>query len=172
MSLVPSISQSHKSHPSPGDRPQEAAFRALVRTLGLVDRVMEPYFARFGISGTKWGAMRALWRAEREGSGGLRMSELSDRLLVRPPSVTGVVDRLEREGLVARDAAADDLRAKRVRLTPKGRRLVEQVLAVHAGQIDRVMDGLDSDEQAAFHKLLDRMCGHLQTLMDPPANGG
>src|SRR5665213_2904599 len=150
------------------DKPQEPAFRALVRTMGLLERVMQPYFARFGISGTKWGALRALHRAQNPGHLGLRMSELSERLLVRPPSVTGVIDRLERDGLVARDAAQEDLRAKRVRLTPRGRRLVEQVLQVHAAQIASVMRGLGDGEQAELYRLLDRLSGHLETLADRP----
>ena len=161
LSSVSPSSRGSRSH----DRPQELAFRALVRTLGLVERVMQPYFARFGISGTKWGALRTLHRAESNGEGGLRMTELSDRLLVRPPSVTGVVDRLEREGLVERDPAPDDLRAKRVRLTAKGRRLVEQVMAVHADQIDRVLGGLSAAEQAELHRLLDRVSSHLDGLL-------
>ena len=65
---------------------------------------MQPYFARFGISGAQWGVLRQLHLAEQEGLAGLRQTDLSERLLVRPPSVTGVVDRLERVGYVQRDS--------------------------------------------------------------------
>jgi MarR family 2-MHQ and catechol resistance regulon transcriptional repressor len=151
---------------------QEQSFRTLIRTLGLVDRVMQPYFARHGISGAKWGTLRALHRAEQEGHASLRMMELSERLLVRPPSVTGVIDRLEREGWVVRDAAPDDHRARRVRLTPDGRRVVEQVLAAHVKQIDRLMGGLNDDEQTELHRLLERLSEHLDGLLDQPAIAG
>src|SRR5919108_5259971 len=90
-------------------RPAEGAFRELLRVLGLLERVMQPYFAQFGISGSQWGVLRNLHRAEEEGLPGLRLTELSDRLLVRPPSVTGAVDRLVRAGLVAREASVSDL---------------------------------------------------------------
>ena len=50
---------------------------------------MQPYFARFGITGSQWGILRTLHRAEREGLPSLRVTDLSDRLLVRPPSITG-----------------------------------------------------------------------------------
>src|SRR5437016_1502421 len=116
-------------------RPTEAAFRELIRILGLLERVMQPYFARFGISGSQWGVLRTLHRAEEDGREGLRLTDLSDRLLIRPPSVTGVVDRLERAGLVVRVGSPTDLRAKQVALTPQGRQLVERVLAVHGKQI-------------------------------------
>src|SRR5438874_8826842 len=100
------------------------AFRELIRTFGLLERVMQPYFFKFGISGAQWGLLRNLHRSEREGEPAPRLTELSRRLLVRPPSVTGLVDRLERLGLVRRRAAEDDLRAKRVALTDEGRKLV------------------------------------------------
>lgn len=148
------------------DRPQEHAFRGLVRTIGLLERVMQPYFARFGISSSQWAALRALHRAEQEGRGGLRITELSERLLIRPPSVTGVLDRLERDGLVVRDTSAEDLRAKQVRLRPRGRRLVLQILAVHAEQIDRVLGILSPSDQNELSRLLDRLSGHLGSLMD------
>ena len=172
MSLAPSISPAKPSRRPGADRPQERAFLALIRTIGLVERVMQPYFARFGISGSQWGAMRTLQRAELEGHAGLRLTDLSERLLIRPPSVTGVIDRLERAGYVARDAAPEDLRVKRVRLTPRGRRLVEQVLAVHARQIDRVLGGLSASDQAELHRLLDRLSGHLEKLLDEPLAPG
>src|SRR5438045_6154560 len=104
----------------PAARPAEGAFRELIRTFGLVERVMQPYFARFGISGAQWGVLRNLQRAEGEGLSGLRLTDLSDRLLLRPPSVTGVVDRLERAGFVTRNGSPTDLRAKLVSLTSAG----------------------------------------------------
>src|SRR5207244_550913 len=104
-------------------------FRELVRTLGLLERVMQPHFARFGISGAQWGILRNLHREEQKGMPALRLTDLSERLMIRPPSVTGVVDRLERSGLAVRDGSPTDFRAKRVLLTSKGREVVERVLA-------------------------------------------
>ena len=151
-----------------GDRPQEQTFLALVRAFGLLDRAMYPHFARFGISASQWAALRALHRAEEQGLSGLRITSLSERLLIRPPSVTGVIDRLERGGLVLRDTAADDMRAKCVRLTARGRRLVERVLSVHSREINRVLAGLSSEECGDLHRLLDQLSGHLEELLLRP----
>src|SRR5262245_25784325 len=100
-------------------------FRQLLRTFGLVERTMQPYFARFGITGSQWGVLRNLQRANTGGLSGLRISDLSEKLLIQPPSVTGVVDRLERAGLVERKPDPDDLRATLVGLTTSGRQLVK-----------------------------------------------
>jgi DNA-binding MarR family transcriptional regulator len=139
--------------------------REFIRVEGLLDRVMQHYFARFGISGSQWGLLRTLHRAELEGQVGLRLTDLSDRLLIRPPSVTGAVDRLERAGLVARDLASVDHRTKLVSLTKKGRQLIDRILAVHERQIAMVLGGLNHTEQTEFHRLLHRLGQHLESLL-------
>ncbi len=130
---------------------------------------MQPYFAQFGISGSQWGVLRNLHRAEQQGLPGLRLTDLSDRLLIRPPSVTGVVDRLERAGLVVRDGSPFDMRAKQVALTAKGRELVERVLAVHGRQIDAVLGVLTSAEQTELHRLLSLLEQHLEGIISQGA---
>lgn len=149
-------------------RPAETTFRELIRVLGLVERVMQPYFAQFGISGAQWGVLRNLYRARQQALPGLRLTDLSDRLLVRPPSVTGVVDRLQRAGLVVRDGSTTDLRSKVVRLTDRGCQLVEQILAVHGQKIDAVLEGLAPGEQVELGKLLGRLNRHLERLVQHP----
>jgi DNA-binding MarR family transcriptional regulator len=152
-------------------KPAESAFRELIRALGLLERVMQSYFARFGISGSQWGVLRNLHRAEKEGLPGLRLTDLSERLLVRPPSVTGAVDRLERAGLVSRDGSPTDLRAKHVGLTAKGRELVERILVYHGNQMETVLGGLNLSEQAEFQRLLQQFAGHLEVLLKRQATG-
>ena len=51
--------------------------------------VMDPFFAEFGISGAHWGVLRSLYRAEQENQGEVRLTDLGDRLIIRPPSVSG-----------------------------------------------------------------------------------
>ena len=142
----------------------EVTFRALVRTLGLLRRVMEPYFARFGLSGAQWSVLRTLSREAEAGQRSLRLTDLGNRLIVRPPSVSGVVDRLHRMGLVRRVASTDDQRAKQVSLTAAGRRLVARVLREHSRQIGSVMSELDRAEQQQLEQLLTKLSAHLEAL--------
>jgi DNA-binding MarR family transcriptional regulator len=158
---MPTIRDTPRVSPA---RPPDTAFRELIRVFGLAERVMQPYFARFGISGAQWGVLRNLHRSEQEGLVGLRQTDLGERLLVRPPSVTGIVDRLERAGLVTRDSLATDLRAKQVALTSRGRQLVERILGAHQDHVDRLMAGLDGGEQAELFQLLQKLGRHLEGL--------
>ena len=166
MSIASSMVPSAVAAPHVGEPITERAFRDLVRTIGLLERVMQPQFARFGISGSQWAALRTLHRAELDGQDNLRITDLSDRLLIRPPSVTGVIDRLERGRLVVRDPAPDDLRSRCVRLTDHGRQLVGQVTDVYADQVERALGGLVPDDQTELQRLLSRLSTHLQSLLD------
>lgn len=142
----------------------EAAFRAMVRAWGLIRRVMQPVFQDHGVSASQWGVLRTLHRAEREGAAGLHLTDLGDRLLVRPPSITGVVGRLERMGLLVRKTSATDLRAKEVRLTPAGKGLLGRMTAAHRMEVRAVLGGLAPSEQAQLCVLLERLASHLERL--------
>jgi DNA-binding MarR family transcriptional regulator len=154
-----------KNLPAATGRSAEGALRELIRILGLMERIMQPYFARFGISGSQWAVLRLLHRAEGDGSPGLRLTDLSERLLIRPPSVSGVVDRLERAGLVVRDGLPTDLRAKHVALTAGGRELVERVLVMHGEQINTLLGGLKAAEQTELNRLLAQLGHHLEGML-------
>jgi len=145
----------------------ESAFRAFIRAFGLIERAMHGHFQSFGISGSQWGILRNLHRAEEAGENELRLTDLSQRLLIRPPSVTGVVARLEQVGLVLRKSTPDDLRAKRVALTAKGRALVERVLTVHGKRIARLMAALTRGEQEQLTHLLMRLSDSLEVAAGP-----
>src|SRR5688500_3303460 len=151
-------------------RAEESAFRSLVRTYGLLKRVMEPHFAHFGISGSQWSVLRTLHRSEEDGHPALRQTDLGDRLVVRPASVTGVVDRLQRLGLVDRTASASDHRAKIGSLTAPGRDLSPRDLQHHPAKMRRVLEGLNDPEQGQLKRLLDQLSSHLETLAEAPAD--
>jgi DNA-binding MarR family transcriptional regulator len=145
-------------------QPAERAHRSLLRAYGSLRKAMEPYFARFGISRPQWAVLIVLHRSEQESGGGMRLRDLGERLFIQPPSVTGVVDRLEREGLVARSKAEEDGRVRHVRLTDEGRAVIERVLAVHAGEIQALMGGLTVRQQVTLARLLDQLETHLETF--------
>ncbi len=148
----------------------EAAFRALIRVYGLIGRIMQPYFGRMGISGSQWGLLRALYRAEQEGKPGLRILELGDKLLVRPPSVSGLVNRLQRLGHVRRVLPKSDLRVKEVHLTNAGRELVRRVLTTHRGQIELLMGGLNQAELQQLSAFMERLARHLKDVAGEQAS--
>ncbi len=109
--------------------------------------------AEFGITLPRFDLMAQLDRHPE----GLRMGELSKRLMVTGGSVTGITDQLEQEGLVVRDAVPDDRRAYSVRLTASGRRAFKRMASTHEGWITELMQGLDGQERATLIELLSTM---------------
>ena len=140
----------------------------MLRSFGQIQRVMGPYFASRGISSSQWAVMRTLHRAKTDGQPALRLTDLSERLLIRPPSVTGVIDRLQRDGLVERETQSEDLRVRCVALTAKGQRLVDSVLMGHPEQVKKVLAGLNESELADLLILHEKMTAHLQRLQQVP----
>ncbi|PLZ03942.1 MarR family transcriptional regulator [Burkholderia sp. WAC0059] len=97
---------------------------------------------------------------------GLRMTELSRRLMVTGGNVTGIADQLEKEGLVGRDASPDDRRSITVRLTPAGRALFERMAAAHERWVVELLGGLASDDKARLHEPLGRLKQHLHERLE------
>ena len=92
---------------------------------------------------------------------GLQMGELSRRMLVTGGNVTGIVDQLERAGLIARTTDPDDRRAYRVKLTKEGRRSFSKMAAEHESWIVKLFDGISVREQRALNDSLLRLRTHL-----------
>jgi len=88
---------------------------------------------------------------------GLRMNELSRRMMVTGGNVTGITDQLVAEGLVERIDVEGDRRAWRVRLTPKGRTAFDDMARAHEGWIVEALAALDDDEIASLHLLLGKV---------------
>lgn len=93
---------------------------------------------------------------------GLKMNELSRRMMVTGGNVTGITDQLVTEGLVERVDVAGDRRAFRVRLTTKGRRLFNEMAREHERWIVEAFEGLSEREVASLHKLLGKVKAHTQ----------
>lgn len=151
----------------------DETFTSLLTAINALRRTMEPYFANFGIGGSQWAVLRALTIARSEGHAALRLTDLSSRLLVTPPNITQVVDRLERMRLVERTEAQSDHRVKLVRLTRAGHKLAQRVREGHADRVENLLGGLNQKERGELRRLLGQLTAHatnnsgIQTASQP-----
>jgi DNA-binding MarR family transcriptional regulator len=113
--------------------------------------------AEFGITLARFDLMAQLERYP----GGLKMSELSRRLMVSGGNVTGLTDQLEKEGLVARADAPEDRRAFTVRLTPAGLALFGRMAAAHEQWVISLFSVLTSSEKTQVHRRLAKLKLHV-----------
>lgn len=98
-----------------------------------------------GLSLTASGTLSLITRV-----GPLRITDLAARLHVSQPSMTELVIRLERSGLVARTRDRGDARAVLVELTDQGRRMRDQVRKERAGYLAGLIGQLGPDDRAAL----------------------
>jgi DNA-binding MarR family transcriptional regulator len=100
---------------------------------------------------------------------GLKMNELSRRMMVTGGNVTGITDQLVAEGLVERIEVEGDRRAYRVRLTPKGRKQFNDMARQHEDWIVEAFSALNEKDIATLYKLLGKVKDHAMTRQESAA---
>lgn len=88
---------------------------------------------------------------------GLRMNELSRRMMVSNGNITGIAKQLEIEGLVERIAVDEDRRACLVKQTRQGRRRFREMAAAHESWIVSCLAGIDAAEAKRLYVLLGKL---------------
>jgi DNA-binding MarR family transcriptional regulator len=91
-------------------------------------------------------------------------AELADKAAVTRATITGLVDTLERDGLVKREHDEGDRRMMQVRMTPKGLASLRDLLPGYFRQVAEQMASLNETERKTLVRLLNKMAAH------PPAS--
>jgi DNA-binding MarR family transcriptional regulator len=137
--------------------------RLLTCTLLIERRIRARLRDRFSITLPRFDLLAQLERAPE----GLKMSELSRRLMVTGGNVTALTDQLVDEGLVERQRVPGDRRAHAVRLTPAGRRAFRGMADEHEQWVVEILSGMSSGERDRLYALL----GKLKRGVAETANG-
>lgn len=99
---------------------------------------------------------------------GMKMTELSRRMMVTSGNITPVTDQLVKEGLLERLSVEGDRRAWLIRLTPTGRSLFKKMAKRHEAWIVQAFGSLSDQEMQHLHALLGRVKQHRQTSSENP----
>jgi DNA-binding MarR family transcriptional regulator len=148
--------------PSMAERLTDAELRAWQAMLHAHDQVVRTLDAELRAEqGISFGGYDVLVRLARSADEGLRMTELAERVMVPPSTLTRKIDRLVADGLVERSRSAGDSRVVIVRLTVAGRRTVRRAARTHLRGIREHFSGRLSEEQ------LDHVAGALEAISGP-----
>ncbi len=144
-------------------------FLNLLRAGDEAFRVVAMHLAKYDITQGRFGVLMALWGVcQREGRAtSLTPAELADHTGVTRATITGLIDTLERSGLVTRTQHPDDRRMMSVGLTLRGERLLHKILPAHFRQMAWLMDPLSEPERKTLVRLLTKILGRAAEL--PPA---
>ncbi|PWB62811.1 MAG: MarR family transcriptional regulator [Deltaproteobacteria bacterium] len=97
-----------------------------------------------------------------------RVSDLARRMYLHPSTVVGILDRLESKGLAARYRSAEDHRVVDVKLTVKGKAIVDRSPAVAQGLLLQGLEGLSGRELRVVSEGLELLVGILGAQRVPP----
>jgi len=126
--------------------------RAYLRAVALAEPLQRELAARHGISLADLHAVRVLAR-----QGEVPISRYGDELGVPRSTITNLVDRLERAGLVERLPGPTDRRVTLVRLAPAGQRAVEGAVVLRDSEVAARLLALDPAAQTTLAELLERV---------------
>lgn len=131
--------------------------RMLSCTVNIENEIRSRLRATFGITLPRFDLMAQLERYP----DGLRMGELSRRMMVTGGNITGITDQLEQEGLVMRVPDPRDGRAYSVQLTPAGRKAFDIMAETHEGWIAELLQPMPHEDKVQLIALLSSMKRHL-----------
>jgi len=103
--------------------------------------------------------------------GELSLSDLSDRIRAQNSTVTGIIDRMEREGLVVRARSAEDKRVVRIRLTEKGERIAREIPVEPMEIFRSALASLSATEARDLVRILTKLARRVQSLVRRGVDG-
>lgn len=145
-------------------------FLHLLRVGDEAFRIVEAHLAEHNISQGRFMVLMLLFDKIRNCPHPRTPAELADLSHVTRATVTGLVDTLERDGLVTREPDPSDRRMMTVTLTVKGRTLLEAILPRHFKRMAELMQPLDEAERKTLVQLLAKIVQQAARL-GPPLPG-
>lgn len=122
--------------------------KAYQRACALFKERFDPY----DLTPQQFGLLGFLWRQD-----GQSQAELSQRSQIDRTTMGGLVDRLEKEGLVRRAPHPEDRRAYRILLTQKGKGLEQELSAIAKEVIDDFVSPITREEHEALIRILEKL---------------
>lgn len=132
----------------------ERIMMAIVRVSELFKRKSSSIFARYGLSFSQYNVLRVLGGA---GGGQGTVTDVSTRLLVSTPNLSGIAKRLEKGGFISRRRDAADERRTILVLEPLGRRVMDDIGDLQDTNIQTFLAGCPLDQKQAMLDLLKTM---------------
>jgi DNA-binding MarR family transcriptional regulator len=121
-----------------------------------LERSGDAFFKEIGLSASQFEILRILWQQDQ-----LTLGELSRLCCCAPANITGLVDRLEKKGLLRRTIDGEDRRIARICLTTEGQQLAEPTAQV-VQQYLTAFDVFSPDELHELVGLLKKFYQHLE----------
>ena len=123
----------------------------LQKTSSMLQEMHKSFFSKFDISSTKFNLLVVLYNVSKEG---MILSDIGQEMLITKASITGLVDRLEKQKLVIRKRDSIDRRKIMARITNEGSALVEEIIKEYKEWLKKVTMTIDDNEKEQLVNIL------------------
>lgn len=120
---------------------------------------LEHRLSSYEVTSSQWAVLALLWKKE-----GLSQVEIQQRLRLEKATVTGLIQRMSRSGLVFKRTDKADKRIHRIFLTEKGKSLEEQLIPQAKWVNEATLNGFSSEQKETLMKLISMAIRNLEGI--------
>ncbi len=146
---------------SPDVKPEvDQILEAVIYLMTETRRITKELARRANLTGPQLTVIKIL-----EQIGDLSLSELSDKIRAQNSTVTGIIDRMEREGLAVRVRSTEDRRVVRIHLTDKGAKLAAEIPVEPMVILRNALSGLTPAESKELLRIFTKVARRIRAIV-------
>lgn len=150
------MSGSETNHDNDWGGPAQAAILAILHATAAVQKRLASAVKGAGVTFAQFQLLRVLREA---GGQPVAQHKLAKEFGVSFPTITGMLDRLERMDLIQRKRSGEDRREKHVELTAQATALFQRICEVYKREVEKALVHLTAEEQTEITRLLNKVLG-------------
>ncbi|MCK9554731.1 MAG: MarR family transcriptional regulator [Candidatus Omnitrophica bacterium] len=140
--------------PQPFQNKKHEALLNILRTASLLSKRGDSFFSKYEVTMAQFNLLMVL---KYSGLAHLTQSEIAERLLVNRANITGLIDRLEKTGLVERMPDKKDRRHYFITFTSKGRKTVDQIEQAYDKEVNLLMRDISDAEASEVIRVMEKL---------------
>jgi MarR family transcriptional regulator, 2-MHQ and catechol-resistance regulon repressor len=125
------------------------AFVVLMKASKSLQEVTKDDISNHGMRMSDFEILEALYHKDK-----LTVREVSEAVLINTGSITYVIDKLEKKGLIERSNCKDDRRVVYIQITEEGKKLMDTIFPAHQRVIEDLFEGISEQEKDTVIKVL------------------
>lgn len=137
------------------------AVEAIIKTAHVLRGVLSDHFAEFGLTDVRYTVMRLIDEAD---ASGRSQADLANYLQQSESSISTLIDRMRSDSLLYRLPSATDRRKKVLKLSERGRELLQAIQSCHSQRMEELLQKLDWENASQFRRQICSLADQLTAL--------
>ena len=128
------------------------AFVVLMKATRIIEDMLKKEISTYGINLSEFAVLEALYH-----KGELTVQQICQKVLINSGSMTYVIDKLVKKGLLNRKTSTGDRRVYYIQLTNEGRTFMDEIFPKHEIFIREIFSSLSEEEQLQFISMMKKI---------------